>query len=72
MQQRCERSELAAAIHVACCFLSPARERFYNGRTKINGVETDKLNNTTAPEQKRKIIGDTFMQSVDDHREPAC
>lgn len=41
---------------------SPARDRFYHGRTLIKDVETADLNVTTAPEQKRKIIGDTFMR----------
>lgn len=40
---------------------SSARERFYHARTLINGVETAPLNTVTAPEVKRKIIGDCFM-----------
>jgi len=39
-----------------------ARERFYNGRTQINGKETERLCETVIPEVKRKIIGDTFMR----------
>lgn len=55
------------SIHLSfVSFFSPARERFYTGRTMISGVQTDQLNNTTAPEQKRKIIGDTFMHVSED------
>lgn len=38
-----------------------ARERFYCGRTTIHGQSTPMLKETTKPETKRKIIGDTFM-----------
>jgi GMP synthase (glutamine-hydrolysing) B subunit len=51
----------ASCLPLAFCSLS-ARERFYNGRTMIHGIETPLLNATTAPEQKRKTVGDTFMR----------
>jgi len=42
-----------------------ASEEFYNAVTEINKggekVKTKKLNETIDPEEKRKIIGDTFM-----------
>ncbi len=39
-----------------------AQEDFYSATTIINGKETKPLRETTAPEEKRKIIGDTFMR----------
>jgi len=36
-------------------------DRFLNARTTINGELTPMLKEVTAPETKRKIIGDTFM-----------
>lgn len=43
-----------------------ASEEFYNGTTQIQhkdgAKETEKLNKTTNSEEKRKIIGDTFMR----------
>jgi GMP synthase (glutamine-hydrolysing) len=42
--------------------LDAARERFYSGRTLVDGVESTRLDSTTAPEVKRRIIGDTFMR----------
>lgn len=38
-----------------------AADRFFNATTHINGKETRKLCDTMSPEEKRKIIGDTFM-----------
>ena len=58
MELRCAQSHSFLCV---CAPFHTARERFYHAKTKINGVETDRLDNTTAPEQKRKIIGDTFM-----------
>jgi len=43
-----------------------ASEKFLNGNTKINNIETDKLNNVIDPETKRKIIGDTFIKIKDE------
>ena len=40
-------------------------ERFYNATTTIDGKRTRKLDETNDPEEKRKIIGDTFMRSAD-------
>lgn len=37
---------------------------FFDGTTEINEQKTDKLRNTINPEQKRKIIGDTFIKVV--------
>eukprot|EP00730_Choanoeca_flexa_P019431 TRINITY_DN9491_c0_g1_i2.p1 TRINITY_DN9491_c0_g1~~TRINITY_DN9491_c0_g1_i2.p1 ORF type:complete len:678 (+),score=189.18 TRINITY_DN9491_c0_g1_i2:35-2035(+) len=47
--------------------LIDASEDFYNGRTNItrkdgSSYETQALKTVTAPEEKRKIIGDTFMR----------
>ena len=39
-----------------------ASEAFANGKTTIDGKETERLCETIAPEIKRKIIGDTFMK----------
>ncbi len=39
-----------------------ASETFYNATTLIDGKETKKLNQTTSPQEKRKIIGDTFIK----------
>jgi GMP synthase (glutamine-hydrolysing) len=39
-----------------------ASEKFYNGKTTRNGAEIGPLNKTTSPEDKRFIIGDTFMR----------
>jgi len=45
-----------------------AAHQFYNGKTYVSGGEggrkrrTSTLNNTVQPEDKRKIIGDTFMK----------
>lgn len=43
-----------------------ARERFAHARTMVEGKESDELCNVTAPEIKRKIIGDTFMRIADE------
>ncbi len=40
-------------------------ETFLNATTTIDGVETCRLRDATAPEVKRKIIGDTFMRVTD-------
>jgi GMP synthase (glutamine-hydrolysing) len=39
-----------------------ARERFYTATTEIKGKKTAPLNETLSPEEKRKIIGDTFVR----------
>ncbi len=39
-----------------------ASDTFYHATTKIDGRVSKKLNQTTHPEEKRKIIGDTFMR----------
>jgi len=39
-----------------------ASETFYTAKTLIKTIETLPLNQTCNPEQKRKIIGDTFMK----------
>lgn len=39
-----------------------AEEEFLNATTEINGKQTKMLKDTTDPEEKRKIIGDTFMR----------
>ena len=39
-----------------------ASHSFYNATTTIKGSETLPLNQTYNPEEKRKIIGDTFMR----------
>jgi GMP synthase (glutamine-hydrolysing) len=44
-----------------------ASETFYNATTTIDNEVTEKLNVTTKPEVKRKIIGDTFMRIADEH-----
>eukprot|EP01133_Synstelium_polycarpum_P004306 gene4306-5029_t len=43
-----------------------ASETFYNATTMIRGVRTPILCETVHPEEKRKIIGDTFMKVADD------
>ena len=39
-----------------------AKETFHNATTLVNGKKTKKLCKTTNPEEKRKIIWDTFMR----------
>lgn len=39
-----------------------AEQQFLNAITEINGKQTSKLSDTTDPEEKRKIIGDTFIK----------
>jgi len=43
-----------------------AVETFANATTIIDGKQTKKLKETTSPEEKRKIIGDTFMRVTDE------
>ncbi|EGG23702.1 GMP synthetase [Cavenderia fasciculata] len=43
-----------------------ASQAFFNGTTTIAGKVTDKLCITVHPEEKRKIIGDTFMRVAED------
>lgn len=47
-----------------------ARDTFLNATTEINGEQTKPLSEVTDPEEKRKIIGDTFMvvaqQAIED------
>ncbi|EFA75840.1 GMP synthetase [Heterostelium album PN500] len=43
-----------------------ASQTFYNSTTTIKGVVTEQLKITVHPEEKRKIIGDTFMKVADD------
>lgn len=38
-----------------------AQQTFFNATTQIDGKQTKKLSETTNPEEKRKIIGDTFI-----------
>jgi GMP synthase (glutamine-hydrolysing) len=42
---------------------------FLNSTTQINNQETKKLGETIDPEEKRKIIGDTFMKAALSHLE---
>ncbi|HET7059859.1 MAG TPA: glutamine-hydrolyzing GMP synthase [Candidatus Saccharimonadales bacterium] len=42
-----------------------ASEQFYNATTDIDGQATPPLHDTTDPEIKRRIIGDTFMKVMD-------
>jgi GMP synthase (glutamine-hydrolysing) len=42
------------------------QDLFYNGTTVIDGKESDKLCETSDPEQKRKIIGDCFIKAIDE------
>ncbi|MBW7943949.1 glutamine-hydrolyzing GMP synthase [Patescibacteria group bacterium] len=42
--------------------LVDASDRFATATTTVNGVQTKPLNQITAPEEKRKIIGDTFVK----------
>ncbi len=42
-----------------------AEKEFLNAMTFINNIESEKLCQTTNPETKRKIIGDTFMKITD-------
>lgn len=39
-----------------------ASKTFYKATTNIDGKETAQLSKTNSPEEKRKIIGDTFMR----------
>lgn len=39
-----------------------AEKTFLNATTNIDGKKTKKLSETSSPEEKRKIIGDTFMK----------
>eukprot|EP01117_Protostelium_nocturnum_P008800 TRINITY_DN3153_c0_g2_i1.p1 TRINITY_DN3153_c0_g2~~TRINITY_DN3153_c0_g2_i1.p1 ORF type:complete len:659 (+),score=143.73 TRINITY_DN3153_c0_g2_i1:193-2169(+) len=43
-----------------------ASETFYHSTTSIKGVQTNTLGNTCNPEEKRKIIGDTFMKVAEE------
>lgn len=58
-------------IHVLLCPVVNAAHTFYNGTTTLPISEEDRtprkrisktLNMTTNPEEKRKIIGDTFVK----------
>lgn len=42
-----------------------ARDDFLEGTTEIDGRPTEKLSETTSPEVKRKIIGDTYIKVID-------
>jgi len=42
-----------------------ASQKFYDGTTKIDGKETEKLKEAVHSETKRKIIGDVFMHVAD-------
>jgi GMP synthase (glutamine-hydrolysing) len=42
--------------------LVDAADEFLHATTEIDGQETKELSQTTDPEEKRKIIGDTFMR----------
>ena len=67
-------SSCSMIITLSLCFSSPvvnAALRFYNSSTVISGRKdqpavkkqiTKTLNVTTNPEEKRKIIGDTFIK----------
>jgi len=46
----------------SCLQVVDASETFFNATTMIDGVESQRLNETVLPEVKRKIIGDTFMR----------
>lgn len=46
--------------------LVDASSQFLNATTFENGVETEKLSETTIPEFKRRIIGDTFVKVAED------
>lgn len=46
--------------------LIDARERFAHATTMIKGVKTSELDKTTSPEEKRKIIGDTFVKVAEE------
>jgi len=48
------------------------RMDFLLSTTSINGKETRKLNDTCSPEEKRKIIGDTFMRIITKEIENLC
>lgn len=41
-----------------------ATEEFFNGFTEINGKKTGLLKDSLQPEEKRKIIGDTFINVI--------
>lgn len=42
-----------------------AKQDFYNAATTIKGVKTPLLRESVSPEEKRHIIGDTFMKVAD-------
>jgi GMP synthase (glutamine-hydrolysing) len=42
--------------------VTDASQEFYSATTTVKGIETGILREVTSPEQKRKIIGDTFMR----------
>lgn len=57
--------------NLVCCAVVNAAHSFYNGTTTLPISEEDRtprkrisktLNMTTSPEEKRKIIGDTFVK----------
>lgn len=67
MRKVCDENESESVVraleHIGLkIHLVDARERFYQGRTDINGEMTPPLNTVTSPEVKRKIIGDVFMR----------
>jgi GMP synthase (glutamine-hydrolysing) len=55
-----ELKKLGLAVH-----LVDASKQFQEATTLISGKKTKPLNKTTDPEEKRKIIGDTFMKVTD-------
>jgi len=54
--------QLALATLSLRLIVVDASETFYNSATSIKGVQTPLLKHTPQPEEKRKIIGDTFMR----------
>lgn len=45
--------------------MESAAHTFFTATTDIDGSQSEQLQQTLAPEVKRKIIGDTFMRVAD-------
>eukprot|EP01132_Coremiostelium_polycephalum_P000413 gene413-523_t len=61
-----KKVEKAVAVLGLRLIVANAAQTFYQGTTEINGQQTPQLCKTTHPEEKRKIIGDTFIKVAED------
>ncbi len=60
--EKVDESLKKAGVHLK---VVDASKEFYNAKTKIDGREIGPLKEVINPEEKRKIVGDTFMKVSD-------